>query len=167
MKNILWFLFLPLILFAQSLELPQPYRELVEKILPKGGVEKITYTGSGFRAEIETPKGGGYLITTINESDFLTFYMQLYKLTEPQEVKKVSLKVIYKGSPLTYNPFFQIWDEDFGIPVLNLSKLKPLCKGKVIEIKADKVLGTKIMVPFKEIEKFFQNGFIYPAYYCP
>ncbi len=167
MKKFLWFLFLPITLFAQILKLPQPYSEFIKKLLPPNWTGKITYTGDGFHAVIEVSKNGGSLITTISENDFLSFYRQLYKQTKSQKIKTVSLKITYKGNSITYNPFFQIWDESFGIPVLSLSKLKPTCRGPVLKIKADKVVGTKIMVPFKEIEKFFQNGFIYPAYYCP
>ena len=167
MNQILAALFFPLYLFAAVLNLPQPYKEFIEKLAVDGKKLEAGFKSGSFYASVEVRGNGGYLITEIVESDFLSFYKEPIELLQNRKPQKVSIRVISDNKTVPFNPFYQLWDRDFGIDLLNFSKLKPACKGEILEIKAENVVGVRILLPFEEVKKFFQNGFRYPTYYCP
>jgi len=168
MKKLFLFLLIPFYLLAQEINLPQPYRELIQKLDNfKGKYEIKSFGGKDFSITVEVPKNGGYLITTINQTDFLSFYRELLKTFSNQKMEEVSIQITLNNETLPYNPFYQLWDADFGINLLNFSKLKPGCKGEVIKLKAEKVIGIKVLVPYSEVKKLFEGTFKYPSFYCP
>ncbi|RTZ60211.1 MAG: hypothetical protein DSZ31_02455 [Gammaproteobacteria bacterium] len=154
-------------LFAGEIDLPQPYKVLVEEISPKGVSLKIKHWGSTFKAVIKEYTDGGFFRIDITDDDFLSFYVQLYETLTNFKPKKVSISLVVNDQRLPYNPFLQIWDEENHIRLLKLSRLRRGCKNDVIELKAQKVSGAKVWVDFREIkEKLFEGGFKFPVYYC-
>jgi hypothetical protein len=148
-------------------ELPQPYRVLIEKISPKGVELEVTRWGGSFRAVVKKYTQRGFYRIDITGDDFLSFYAQLYETLGNSQPKKVSLSLVFKRQRLPYNPFFQIWDGENGIRLLKLSRLRPGCHGEVVQLTVKKISGAKVWVDFNEIrEKLFEGGFKLPVYYC-
>jgi len=164
----LFFLFLPLAVFAQGINLPAPYRALIERIVPPGVKVEVSFYGDTFKAVVKEPSpGGGYTRIDLTGDDFISFYYQLYTTLVGQKPPEVSIRVKVGGQKVPFNPFFQLWDRDNGVRILKFSHLKPGCRPPVVGIEGEGLGGAKIWTTFREVErKLFEGGFKYPAYYC-
>ena len=163
-----WLFFLvPLLLFGEGLNLPKPYLELIEKILPPHTEVSINFYGDTLRGVIKEYTREGYIRIDLSGDDFISFYDGLYQTFLGKQPQKVSLTVYVKGEKLPYNPFFQLWDRTNGVRILKFSRLQPGCKPPVVKIEAEGIAGAKVWTTFEEIKrKLFEGGFKYPAYYC-
>ncbi|HID79919.1 MAG TPA: hypothetical protein EYH48_01575 [Aquifex aeolicus] len=165
--RILFSFFFSIVLFAGEIDLPQPYKMLVEELSPKGVSLQITQWGGTFKAVIKGYTGGGFFRIDVTDDDFLSFYAQLYETLTNFKPKEVSIYLRVNDQRLPYNPFLQIWDGKNRIRLLKLSRLRQGCKNEVIGLTVKKVSGAKVWVDFGEIkEKLFESGFKFPVYYC-
>jgi hypothetical protein len=153
--------------FGQSVELPEPYKDLIKGILPRGVDVKISNFGGNYEAEIKRETSNGISVENVSSDDFISLYTELYEDFVQRKPIEVSIKVETAKGTIPYNPFFELWDNQNHIKVLKFSRLKPGCKPPIIEIKANGVAGIRIFVGFEEIkEKLFEGGFKKPSYYC-
>lgn len=171
--NPLFFCFLTLAVFISGtsfglkvLDLPPVYKSIFQPLEGKlDGIVKRN--GGNFRAVLSYSVAGGTRYVEIVDPDFLSFYEKLYQYAGG-EIQKVSVKVVYKGRTLPYNPFYQIWD-DYGVRLITFSALRPGCVPPVLTLKAERVRGIRIIIPFDEVKKsFFPAGgkYRYPTHYC-
>jgi len=167
MRPLLFTLLLSLTLWAESSDLPQPYRDLIKEISPKGVELEVSHWGGTFRAVVKEYTDRGFYRIDITGDDFLSFYAQLYETLLNSKPREVSLSLLLKGKKLPYNPFFQIWDGENRIRLLKLSRLRPGCGGEVVELTVKKISGAKVWVDFNEVrKKLFEGEFKLPVYYC-
>ncbi len=159
-------LLVPLFVLAQSVGLPQPYSVLLTELLGKNRKVDVSYLGGNFKGIIERRTPEGFLRIEVSDDDFLSFSRQLYEVVKGKEPEKVSIKVVLPSGTLPYNPFYQLWDENYNVRILKFSKLKPGCRGEVITLKAKKVSGARVEIPYGEVKKFFIGDFKYPSFYC-
>ena len=152
--------------FAQVVEIPKPYLELINEITPKGTKIELNIFGETFRATIRKFTERGMFRIDISDDDFLSFYSELYEEFTKSKPVEVSISILLNGKPIPYNPFLQIWDRDYNLRLLKFSRLKPGCKPPVLKLKAEGLAGIKVWITFDEVKKLFEGGFKLPKYYC-
>jgi hypothetical protein len=153
--------------FGGGINLPQPYKGLVEKLIPAGGEVDITYFGGNFKAIVKEKTSKGVILTNISSDDFVSFYSELYETFRGVKPAEVSVKIKTPAGVVPYNPFYEVWDMENNLKLLKFSRLKPGCKPPIVELEGKTVSGIKVFIPSEEIyKKLFEGGFKKPSYYC-
>jgi len=160
-------IFIALVSPAGEINLPQPYRGLVENILPPDAEVNIADFGGNFKAVVKQKTSNGFWLTNISSDDFISFYSELYETFKRVKPAEVSIKIKTPSGVVPYNPFYELWDTENNVKLLKFTRLKPGCKPPIVVINATGISGVRISVKAEEIyKKLFEGGFKKPVFYC-